>query len=147
MKIQDYTTTLTIDLPAKEVFDNINNVTKWWTGDLEGYSHKQGDEFTVRFGDIHVSTQKIVEIIPDKKVVWLVTGSNLNFIKDKGEWTNTKISFELAGEGNTTQLVFTHTGLTPEVECYKNCTMGWDHFIKGSLFRLLTEGRGTPGLI
>ena len=147
MKTQDYTAILTVDLPVKEVFDNINNVTKWWTGDLEGHSQKLGDEFTVRFGEIHVSTQKLIEFIPGEKVVWLVTDSNLNFIKDRDEWTNTRISFELSADDNKTRLLFTHTGLVPGIECYNSCTKGWDHFIKGSLFKLLTEGKGTPGLI
>jgi hypothetical protein len=146
MKQQNYTIQLTIDSSAKEVFKNINHVTKWWTDDLEGSSQNLNDEFIVQFGDIHKSKQKLIEFIPDRKVVWLVTDSNLNFIKDKQEWTNTKISFELSERNNKTQIHFTHFGLVPEVECYKSCTKGWDYYIKGSLFKLLTEGKGTPGL-
>src|SRR5438876_10716284 len=96
MKKQDYTVSITVDATAQEAFKSINSVKKWWTEHLEGSSQKTGDEFTVRFGDIHVSTQKLVEVIPGKKVVWLVTDSRLNFVKDKHEWTNTKISFEIA---------------------------------------------------
>jgi hypothetical protein len=146
MANKDYTINLTVDAPAKEVFKNINSVKKWWTEVLDGKSEKLNDEFTVRFGDVHVSTQKLVEFIPDQKVVWLVTKSRLNFIKDKQEWTNTKIGFEISEEGKQTNVKFTHYGLVPEVECYKDCTKGWDYYIKGSLFKLLTKGKGTPEL-
>jgi hypothetical protein len=145
MKEQDYTAILTVNATSQEVFKSINSVTEWWTDNLEGHSQKLNDEFTVRFGDVHVSKQKLIEVIPDKKVVWLVTDSNLNFIKDKQEWTNTKISFELSNHDNKTQVRFTHVGLVPEVECYRSCTKGWDQYIKGSLFKLLTEGKGEPG--
>jgi hypothetical protein len=145
MNKTDYTAILTVKATPQEVFKSINSVTKWWTNNLEGRSQKLNDEFTVRFGDVHISKQKLVEVIPDKKVVWLVTESNLNFIKDKQEWTNTKISFELSNHDNKTQVRFTHVGLVPEVECYKSCTKGWDQYIKGSLFKLLTEGKGEPG--
>ena len=83
MKKQDYTASITVNATPQEAFKSINSVTKWWTENLEGSSQKLNDEFTVRFGDVHVSTQKLVEVIPDKKVVWLVTDSKLNFIKDK----------------------------------------------------------------
>jgi hypothetical protein len=146
MKKQDYTATITVDATPQEVFNNINSVTKWWTDELKGNSQKLNDEFTVQFGDMHVSTQKLIEIIPDKKVVWLVTDSNLNFIKQKDEWTNTTIHFDISTQNNKTQILFTHVGLVPQIECYKDCTTGWDYFIKGSLFKLLTEGKGTPGL-
>lgn len=146
MNNQDFTAILLVDQTPEEVFKSINSVSAWWTDDLKGNSQQVNDEFTVHFGDIHVSTQKVTEVIPDKKVVWLVTDSNLNFIKDKQEWTNTKISFEISTHNNKTQLHFTHFGLNPEVECYNSCSKGWDYYLKGSLFKLLTEGKGTPGL-
>jgi uncharacterized protein YndB with AHSA1/START domain len=146
MKKQDYNASITVEATAQEAFKSINSVTKWWTENLEGNSQKLNDEFTVRFGDVHFSKQKLVEVVPDKKIVWLVTESKLNFVKDKHEWTNTKISFEIAGKGGKTQIHFTHLGLVPEVECYDGCRKGWNQYIKGSLFKLLTEGKGTPGL-
>ena len=82
MKEQDYHVTLTVNATPQEVFKSINNVSEWWN-ELEGSSEKLDDEFTVRFGEVHISTQKLIEFIPDKKVVWLVTRSNLNFIKDR----------------------------------------------------------------
>lgn len=143
---QDYRITFTVNATAVEVFKYINSVSLWWTEDLEGSSQKLNDEFTVRFGDIHVSKQKIVELVPGKKVAWLVTDSNLNFIKDKQEWTNTKIVFEILDHGNQRQVRFTHIGLVPEAECYGSCVKGWDQYIKGSLLRLLNTGKGNPGL-
>jgi hypothetical protein len=146
MNDQNYSATITAHITPQEAFNYINDVTKWWTDDFEGHSHKLDDEFTVRFKDIHVSSQKLVELVPDKKVVWLVTDSKLNFIKDTGEWTGTKINFEISQDGDKTVIHFTHIGLVPAIECYNACTNGWDYYIKGSLQKLLTRGQGTPGL-
>lgn len=130
----------------KQAFDAINNVRGWWTAGLEGSSQKFNDEFTVCFGDVHVSKQKLVEVIPDKKVVWLVTDSKLNFIENKQEWTNTKTSFEITSHDNKTQIKFTYLGLAPDIECYKDCSKAWSYYIKESLFKLITEGKGIPEL-
>jgi hypothetical protein len=147
MKKQDYNASITVNATAQEAFKTINSVSKWWTADLVGSSQKLNDEFTVRFDDIHVSKQKLIEVIPNEKVVWLVTDSSLNFVEDKHEWTNTKISFEISNQGDKARINFTHFGLVPNVECYDGCVKGWDYFIKGSLFKLLTEGKGTPGIM
>jgi hypothetical protein len=144
MKKQDYHTSITVDATAHEAFNFINSVTKWWTENLEGSSQKLDDEFTVRFGDVHYSKQKLVEVVPDKKVVWLVTDSKLNFIKDKKEWTNTKITFEILIQNNKTQVDFTHIGLVPEIECFDACSNAWGEYIHGSLLKLINTGKGQP---
>jgi hypothetical protein len=144
METQDFTTTITVNATAPDVFEKINEVEKWWTENLEGNTKKLDDEFTVSFGDVHMSKQKLVEVIPGKKVVWLVTDSKLNFVADTEEWINTRISFEVDKFHNQTRVKFTHSGLTPSVECYNACTNAWTYYINDSLFKLLTTGTGTP---
>lgn len=142
MTHQDFTTSIEVNNTPHEVFNSINNVRGWWQGEIEGGTERLNDEFSYRFGDIHFSKQKIVEMIPDKQVVWLVTDSHLNFIKDKSEWTGTKIMFEISEINRKTQLRFTHMGLFPEIECYSQCSNAWGQLIRHSLFSLITTGKG-----
>jgi hypothetical protein len=144
MSSSDYTATISVNKTPKEAFNAINNVRGWWTENLEGGTEKLGDEFTVTFGKVHVSTQKLVEVVPNKKVVWLVTASNLNFIQDKQEWNNTKISFEIFQKDEKTQVRFTHQGLIPEIECFDACSNAWSEYIQGSLRSLINTGKGEP---
>lgn len=144
MKEQDYHTSFTADVTAREAFNYINSVTKWWTENLEGSSENLNDEFTVRFGDVHYSKQKLIEVVPDNKIVWLVTESKLNFLEDKHEWTNTKISFEISAESGKTSIHFTHIGLVPEIECFDACSNAWSQYIQQSLRSLVTTGKGQP---
>lgn len=142
MKKQDYTTSILVDQTPEEVFNAVNNVSGWWQGEIKGGTTKLNDEFTYQMQEFHFSTQKLIEVIPGKKVVWLVTESKLNFIKDKNEWTGTKIIFEISEVNNKTQLRFTHTGLVPDIECYGACSNAWGQLIQQSLFSLITTGKG-----
>src|SRR3989440_7938065 len=83
MKSQNYSTTFIVDEAPEEAFAAINNVRDWWSGNIEGSNNKLCDEWTYRYKDIHYSKQKITELVPSKKVVWLVLDSYLNFIEDK----------------------------------------------------------------
>ena len=138
----DFTTTILVDNSAKEVFNAINNVRGWWQGEIEGSTDKLNDEFTYRMKEFHFSKQKVVELIPNEKVGWLVTDSKLNFVKNKSEWTGTKIIFEISEINNKTQIRFTHFGLVPEFECFGGCSNGWSELVQKSLYSLITTGKG-----
>lgn len=136
--------TILVDQTPREVFEAINNVRGWWSGDIEGDTDKLGDVFTYRYEDIHYSKHKITELIPDKKVVWLVLDSYLSFIKDKTEWNSTEITFDVSEKDHKTEVRFTHHGLVPESECYDDCSNAWGSYINGSLKSLITTGKGQP---
>jgi hypothetical protein len=140
MKTNDFTTTILVDKTPAEVFNAIIIPQNWWSGEFTGSAEKLNDEFTYRYKDIHYSKQRIVEMIPGKKVVWLVTDSTLNFIEDKNEWNGTKIIFEIAEKGKKTQVRFTHEGLVPQVECYDACEGAWTDIIQQSLFNFIITG-------
>jgi hypothetical protein len=142
MTTANFTTTILVDNSPHEVFTAINNVRAWWQGEIKGDTEKLNDEFTYQMEEIHFSKQKIVELIPDKKVCWLVTESRLNFVTKKSEWTGTKIVFEISEINKQTQLRFTHEGLVPDFECYGGCSGAWGDLIQKSLFSLITTGKG-----
>jgi Activator of Hsp90 ATPase homolog 1-like protein len=148
MTNQDFTTSFAVDQTPQEAFDAINNVRGWWSGKpgIEGSTDKLGDEFTYRYEPHHYSRQKIIELIPGKKVVWRVLEGSINFVEDKTEWNGTTITFDIAKKGNKTQVRFTHVGLTSLIECFNNCSDAWSSYINGSLRSLITTSKGKSKL-
>lgn len=144
MTTTDFTTTLVVDQTPEEVFNAINNVRGWWSEEIEGSTTNINDVFTYHYEDIHRCKVKLIEVVPDKKVVWKILDNHFSFTKDKTEWIDTKVSFEISGQGDKTQLVFTHIGLVPEYECYEACHQGWTHYIQNSLNNLIQTGKGQP---
>ena len=90
MKNKNFTITLVVDQTAEEVFNAVRNVRGWWSGyyseEINGSTKERNDEFSFRAGSgAHYSMQKLIEVIPNKKVVWLVTDSKLDFLENKDE--------------------------------------------------------------
>jgi len=125
MTTSNYTTKFQVDQSPKEVFDAINNVLGWWSGKIEGNTDELGAEFTYTVTSMHYSKQKITEFTPDKKIVWHVLESNINFV-------------------NNTEVQFTHIGLVPAYECYNGCSNAWSELINGNLRKLITTGKDQP---
>ena len=144
MEAKSYTTSFAVDQSPQEVFDAINNVRGWWSGETQGATDKLGAEFTYRFQDVHRSKQKITELIPGKKVVWRVLDADLSFAKNRSEWKGTDIVFEIGEKGGKTEVRFTHVGLIPEYECFDDCSNAWGSYINGSLRGLIARGKGQP---
>ncbi len=138
----NFTTTFFVNQTPEEVFKAINNVSKWWQGEIKGSTTQLNDEFEYRMPGIHFSKQKLVELIPNEKVVWLVIESNLNSFKNKEEWNGTKIIFEITEINGKTQMRFTHLGLVPKFQCYGDCSGAWEMLVQQSLFSLITTGKG-----
>jgi uncharacterized protein YndB with AHSA1/START domain len=147
MTARDLTIDMVVAQSPQDVFNAINNVVGWWSADFNGSSHQLGDEFEVRFGDVHYSRQRLVEVVPGEKVVWLVTDSHLSFLDDKSEWTGTTIRFELSTPDTNTHLHFTHVGLVPDIECFGDCSNGWNQYLLHSLLPLITTGLGYPNVL
>jgi uncharacterized protein YndB with AHSA1/START domain len=144
VKKKDFTTTFSVGQSPQEVFDAINNVRGWWSEEIDGSTDKLGAEFKFHHKDVHRSTQKITELVPGKKVVWHVSDAQLNFVKNKTEWTGTDVVFEITRKGEKTELRFTHVGLVPAFECYGDCSGAWGFYINDSLRSLITTGKGQP---
>ena len=141
MENQDYHTSIITDVSAEEAFNKICSVNKWWTANFKGSARNLNDTFTLRFGR-NTFAFKVVEVVPNKKLVWLVTDCNMPWLNDRTEWKNTRIVFEISKEKNQTRIGLTHIGLVPDVECYNICEVGWKQYFGESIPALLATGKG-----
>ena len=144
MNQQSLTTSFTVGQTPEEAYAAINNVRGWWSGRIDGTTDELGAEWTYRYEDVHLSKQKITELVPGKKVVWEVLDGYLNFVEDKTEWKGTKITFDIAQKDGQTEVRFTHLGLVPDFECFDLCSNAWGFYINGSLRSLIETGKGEP---
>ena len=144
MNGQSFAAAFTVDQTPEEVIAAVTNVRGWWSEEIEGSTDTRGDEFTYHYEDVHRCKMRVTELIPGKKVVWLVLDNYFNFTRDKSEWKGTEITFEVSHKGGKTELRFAHLGLVPEYECFDVCSNAWGSYIKGSLRSLITTGKGKP---
>jgi len=135
MSTQNFSYTFTTSKPTDEVFKILIDPKKWWNGlhdeIITGKSEQPDDVFIFDAGNgVHHTEQKLIEVILAQKIVWKVTDSNLTFASKNDEWTGTKIGFDISQKDNNTQVVFTHDGLTPQFECYGDCSSAWIQYLE-----------------
>lgn len=144
MSAESFTATFLVDRNPTEVFDAITDVRRWWSGTVEGTTDSLGAQFVYRHEDLHYSKQQITKLQPGETVTWLVVDSSLTFTSDPHEWTGTEIEFEISPREGQTEVRFTHKGLVPALECYKDCSSAWSYYLNDSLRPLITKGQGLP---
>jgi hypothetical protein len=106
MANQNFQYSFTTSKEISEVFTHLIDPKNWWVGlfgeTIAGKSNLIDDEFSFRAGDgVHYSNQKLIELVVNKKISWLVTESNLSFLKNTNEWAGTKICFDLEKKATT----------------------------------------------
>ncbi len=141
---QNFKTSFLVDKSPKNVFNAINKVPGWWSGEIKGRFDKLDSEFTYSDPDVHYSRQKISEFVHDKKIVWHVLDASLTFVKNRDEWKGSDIIFEIEKKDDKTELRFTHKRLVPEFDCYDSCSRTWDVLVNGNLRNLIITGKDQP---
>jgi Activator of Hsp90 ATPase homolog 1-like protein len=139
-----FTAAFAVDQTPDQVFQAINNVRGWWSEDIEGEAGQAGGEFAYRYQDAHRCRIKVTELVPGAKITWHVLDNYFDFTRDKAEWADTEIHFEITARGGKTEVRFTHVGLVSEYECFDVCSHSWDFYLYTSLRALIRTGRGLP---
>src|SRR5215472_7752475 len=141
--LQDYKCAVNARVSAEEAYRKVARVSDWWSQRSTGETRQVGDTFRVDFGETWINFE-VVEAVANKRVVWHVTDCHLHSFRDRTEWKDTSIIWDLTTANDTTTITMTHAGLTPAVECFKACEAGWNFHVRESLLKLLTEDRGLP---
>jgi uncharacterized protein YndB with AHSA1/START domain len=111
-------------------------ISQWW-GPAAG-SAVEGGRFRADFGEGRYH-EIVVSSLQPRRVEW----TSASAPHHHGEWEGTTMVFELAPDGAGTALSFRHAGLTPELECYGNCSAGWTQVL-ASLVSYVDTGTGHP---
>ena len=138
MKKTNYSVVIEVEKSPDDVFNHVINLSQWWPEEFEGEDIKLNDEFVFRSGDSHYSKNKVIEFVPNKKVIWLVTESIRR--TDNYEWTGTKMIFELVPKDGSTMLKFTYDGVVLENE-YDRLVQICDMTIKEKLYNFIVNGK------
>jgi len=111
----------------------------WWTEDTKGES-EVGGVIQFRFSeggkDIGGFDMKVLDLRPDRRVLWEV-------VEGPKEWIGTKISWELKQEDTFSIVMFKHQGWKEPVEFMHHCSTKWAIFLM-SLKSLVETGKGVP---
>lgn len=139
---KDFQNSISARISAAEAIKRISKIPEWWDVTFTGSSEKQNDSFVLKMGGDSFFNCTVTELIPGKRVVWSITDCNMPWYSDKKEWADTRLIFDITERNGLITLNFMHEGLTPDLECYRDCETGWNHWIMNSLLSYFTIGKG-----
>ena len=116
-----------------------DGLAAWWTDKTQGEG-PVGGLFQFRFvdGDVDIGgfDMKVLELQPDRRVLWQVVGG-------PDEWIGTRVSWDIRQEGDYAIVMFKHQDWREPVEFMHHCSTKWAIFLM-SLKALVETGKGAP---
>lgn len=114
-----------------------SGIAGWWAKSNRLWT-ENGEQFlSLDFGQVR-KLMKVQETNPPFELTWHILECTLH------EWPGTQIIFKImptSDRGSAIKLE--HRGLTPQLECFESCSLGWEYFM-ASLKRYIETGEGTP---
>jgi uncharacterized protein YndB with AHSA1/START domain len=119
---------------AYKALTTLDGLAGWWTRDTQG-SCSAGGTIQFRFGG-KGTHMKVLELEAGKRVLWQV-------VEGPAAWVGTKLSFDLATDGDFTQVLFKHQDWKEPSDLMAHCSTKWATFLI-SLKSLVESGKGAP---
>lgn len=129
---------LGVKASPRAVYDSLatcERLAGWWTSDTTG-KEEVGGVIHFQFGGRGGFDMKVLELEPEKRVVWEV-------IQGPPDWVGTRVIWDLTPEGDGTTIRFKHQGWREQVDFMGHCSMKWGTFLM-SLKQLHEAGKGAP---
>jgi uncharacterized protein YndB with AHSA1/START domain len=137
--MNDFTATLKVNRSAAEVRTALTSteaLAAWWSK-VTGSGELGGELAFVFEGPVEPTVLRVEEATAEL-VMWTCLSSG-----NMPDWAGTVVTFTIEPVGDATAIFFRHEGLTPALECFTDCYLGWSHFMQ-SLSQYLETGVGMP---
>ena len=135
--IKDFSTTFTVPASRTAVFKAITTPKDWWDDHIEGSAAEAGGEFHFDT-DQRYAEFRVEEAEEGDRLVWHTESTGKE--KEDRDWDDTSLIFELSDseeEKGETQVTFTHRGMHPHEEGYKEAVEAWRERIQDRLEPLI----------
>jgi uncharacterized protein YndB with AHSA1/START domain len=106
-----------INASPRDVYNaltTLDGLSSWWTNDTQGRP-EIGGVIKFRFGDRGFFDMKVLELEPEKRVMWEV-------VDGPKEWIGTKVIWDLSPEGAGTTIRFKQQGWREPVDFMHHCS-------------------------
>ena len=131
-----------------DAISTVDGVRGWWATDVTGRA-VVGDVMRLGFSLPNHDEWIVMRVDESTRPTVVRWTCVAQYVAPAGvskhdEWVGTEVRFTLEPQAaDRCNLVFTHAGLAPSLECYSVCANGWDHFL-ASLVAFVRDGAGTP---
>jgi uncharacterized protein YndB with AHSA1/START domain len=116
-----------------EAISTLDGLANWWTVQTLGNASVH-QVLQFNFGEMEGPQMKVVEIIPNQKIIWECVASPFG-------WVGHVFTFSLDNNDGKTRVRFSHEGWEIQDDFYAACCFSWARYME-SLRQYCQTGRG-----